>query len=204
MVKIDFCKTRDVKSPTRNTSTDAGIDFFVPNFTTELDKDDKVVPNKDSQKFLDDLKEKNKSRKLTIVEPATLAEPLKILIPSGERVLIPSGIKVKISRPWYQRILWRLLGLGDALNAENKSGVANKKGLDVGSKVVDQEYRGEIHISLINTSNEDIVIESGEKVVQFLHYPIVLSKMNQISQEEYSKYENTERGTGGFGSSGTK
>lgn len=208
MTEILYCKTRDVKSPRRYTPEDAGVDWYVPNYETydgDVDFGEApIIPSDEAEEFLKDLKEKNAGRDILYIEPTSSDETLKIVIGPHERILIPSGIKVKIKRNWLRKILHKVIGLGDALNAENKSGVANKKGLEIGSKVVDYEYQGEVHLSVINTTNKPVTIESGEKLVQFIHYPIYLSEYNRIPESVYNNFEKSKRGAGGFGSSNTK
>lgn len=208
MTEILYCKTRDVKSPRRYTPEDAGVDWYVPNYETydgDVDLGEApIIPSDEAEEFLKDLKEKNAGRDILYIEPTSSDETLKIVIGPHERILIPSGIKVKIKRNWLRKILHKVIGLGDALNAENKSGVANKKGLEIGSKVVDYEYQGEVHLSVINTTNKPVTIESGEKLVQFIHYPIYLSEYNRIPESVYNNFEKSKRGAGGFGSSNTK
>ncbi len=67
------------------------------------------------------------------------------------------------------------------------------------SRTIDADYRGEIKVILVNLSNEDFVIKDGERVAQ-----MVIAKFDQISWEPTDSLEETERGTGGFGSTGTK
>ena len=82
-----------------------------------------------------------------------------------------------------------------------RSGLACKKGLAPANKVgvVDSDYRGEIMVALHNHSNEDITIESGERVAQMVIAPYIFAEY-----EEVSELEDTVRGEGGFGSTGTK
>jgi dUTP pyrophosphatase len=126
-----------------------------------------------------------------------------LILKAGERALIPSGIKVNVPT-------------GHALIAFNKSGVASKKGLIVGACVVDEDYQGEIHINVINTCQRDLnrwddtvwtqdlgeaTITPGEKLVQFILLPVLYASPEETEIEElYS--EKTERGDGGFGSTG--
>jgi len=104
----------------------------------------------------------------------------------GESVLIPSGIRVQVPR-------------GYALIAFNKSGVAVKQGLSVGACCVDEDYTGEVHLHMINTSNKDQVIATGQKLVQFILIPVSYMDVEEV---EVLPERNTERGTGGFGSTG--
>lgn len=109
------------------------------------------------------------------------------LHPHG-RVTIPSGIMI--------------MGMQreSALIAFNKSGIASNRGLIVGACVVDYDYRGEIHINLINTGNKNQVIKAGEKLIQFIHVPIFKEVWEEVP-ESLIEASKTERGTGGFGSS---
>lgn len=82
-----------------------------------------------------------------------------------------------------------------------RSGLACKKGLAPANKVgvIDADYRGEIMVALFNHSPEDITIESGERVAQ-----IVITPYLYADYEEVDELEDTVRGVGGFGSTGTK
>lgn len=104
----------------------------------------------------------------------------------GESVLIPSGIKVQVPR-------------GYALIAFNKSGVSVKQGLSVGACVVDEDYEGEVHIHMINTSSKEQVIATGQKLIQFVLIPVSYFDVEVVDEIQS---RNTERGTGGFGSTG--
>jgi len=108
----------------------------------------------------------------------------------GERFFIPSGIKANVPN-------------GYALIAFNKSGVALKKGLMVGACVVDSDYQGEIHLHLVNTSDKDVTIEPGEKLTQFLLVPVDHSMVEVVNTNDLFDNE-SERGAGGFGSTGVK
>jgi len=146
---MKFSRIRDVKIPTRANSTDAGIDFFIPN-----DYDGK-----------------------TELSP-------------GESCFIPSGVKVDVPE-------------GYALIAFNKSGVAVKKGLHVGACVVDCGYQGEIHINLTNVSAEDQTISAGDKIVQFILLPLASPYIEEVNELDLHT-EKSNRGSGGFGSTGVK
>jgi len=170
---IKFLKTREVKSPSRANRFDAGIDFYVPEFTPE---------------FLKDLREKN---------PAIQGiSKFNIVLEHGERILIPSGIHCQ------------MFDHDRALIAANKSGVATKQGLVFGAQVVDYEYQGEIHISLIYTGKGFCEILPGQKILQFLEMPIFTSEIEIFPQGNLipsSFYEReTTRGADGFGSTDKK
>jgi dUTP pyrophosphatase len=112
----------------------------------------------------------------TIIEPNT-------------SVLIPSGIKVQFDHGW-------------ALVANNKSGIASKKGLLVGAQVIDSSYQGEVHINLHNVSSTPQLIKAGDKIVQFVMYNIGLPEPEEVPLIEYLYFESSDRGDGGFGSTG--
>lgn len=116
----------------------------------------------------------------------------------GEQVNIPTGIKVEVPA-------------GYMLKAENKSGVAAKRGLTCGACVVDHSYRGEIHANLFKAvkGSEDLrdedgnyftVIKPGDKIVQFILEKISDEELEEISREEYENLPETSRGEGAFGS----
>lgn len=113
-----------------------------------------------------------------------------ILLP-GEDVLIDAGIRVVVPK-------------GYALIFKEKSGVATKRKLTVGACVVDSDYRGNVHLHLFNNGNENQTLSAGDKIVQGLVMPISLCQTEEVSGEVYDEYCNTERGEGGFGSTGTK
>lgn len=170
---IYFTKIREVKSPVRANSHDAGIDFFIP----KLD-----------EQFWKDFMDKN---------PQYQSEPSDcITILPGERVLIPSGIKVWINPK------------ESALIAANKSGLASKRGLVFTAEVVDADYTGEVHIGILNTSSEKYnmgnathYLYGGDKAIQFVHTPVILSNMTEINQVQYFELTcSSDRGEGGFGS----
>lgn len=147
---------------------------------------DFFVPNYDEQ-FIKDLKEKNPDISIGVEE-----NNFKIYLQPNTRVMIPSGIKT-----------W--MPMASALIAANKSGVATKKGLIFGAQVVDSDYAGEVHISVINVSNKVQIIENGDKLIQFIHTPVLLSNLEPVDEDEFAKlHDKSLRGEGGFGSTGTK
>ena len=113
-----------------------------------------------------------------------------IILMPHTRVNIPSGIKVEIPH-------------NHALIAYNKSGVSLKYGLDVGASVVDEDYKGVIHLSLVNTSNECVKLEYGQKIIQFLLIPVAYDEVVEVKFEDELFTRDSERGSGGFGSTGS-
>lgn len=106
----------------------------------------------------------------------------------GESILIPSGIIAKV--PY-----------GYALIAMEKSGVAVNKHLSVGARVVDSDYQGEIGLHVFNRGSTTVNIYPGEKLVQFLLIHILMDEVEIV--ESAWEEEKTERGMGGYGSTGT-
>ena len=87
----------------------------------------------------------------------------------------------------------------------NKSGIALKKNLQVGACVIDEDYQGEVHIHLTNIGTQPCSIEGGDKIVQCLLMPINYDVVELATDEDDMwNGEETERGEGGFGSTGEK
>lgn len=114
--------------------------------------------------------------------PATVLRP-------GESINIPSGIKM-------------ILPAGKAGVFMNKSGVG-KYGILVGACVVDSDYRGEVHLNVVNTTQNLLYrISPGKKLVQMVVLDVDLSMPQEITQTQFDLQSITQRGTGGFGSTG--
>ena len=144
---------------------------------------DIYIPTK-TEEFVEVLKEKNKN--IDIINNSILINPF-------EDILIPSGLKSYFTED-------------TALISLNKSGIATKKKLVVGAQVIDSTYRGEIHIHLINTSNEIVSIDFDSKIVQLVPFFIdsgeIVTRNNISAEEFYGESYDTARGEKGFGSSG--
>ena len=176
-----FTKIRDVKSPTRGTSVSSGIDFYIPN---------ELVPEDVS--FTP--KEWLNSKKLDRSEMVS-TKTKTIRIPAGYGVLIPSWLKILLEE-WDENYTYEMV-------LYNKSGVAVKYNLLVGANVIDNDYRWEFNIHLINCSTEDVVLEFGQKIVQWIIRRVYLEQPEEIAFETYESNSNTERGEGWFGSTWT-
>ena len=113
-------------------------------------------------------------------EPITLKPFDRILVKTGIFMELPAGYEAQV-RP--------------------RSGLTFKKGITVLNTpgTIDADYRGEVGVILVNLSNEDFVVEDGERVAQ-----MVIAKHEQPSWEEVEELIETERGAGGFGSTGVK
>lgn len=139
-------------------------------------------------KFIDDYLKLNPNSKIVSTEIESRIEILP-----NERVLIPSGVRVWINDK------------SSALIAANKSGLASKFGLIFTAQVVDSDYTGEIHLGILNTGKEVKYFRPGDKVIQFVHTPIVLSELINIDNSKYDSISiGSDRGTGGFGSTDNK
>ena len=117
---------------------------------------------------------------------ANLDEP--IILKPLDRTLVKTGIFME-------------LPAGYEAQVRPRSGLAFKKGITVLNTpgTIDADYRGEVGVILVNLSNEDFVVEDGERVAQ-----MVIAKHEQPSWEEVEELIETERGAGGFGSTGVK
>jgi dUTP pyrophosphatase len=117
---------------------------------------------------------------------ACLEQPL--MVEAGTTAFVPTGLAMEIP-----------IGMVGLIYA--RSGLACKKGLAPANKVgvIDSDYRGEIIVALHNHSKENITIDSGERVAQMVIMPYVYAEY-----EEAESLEDTVRGEGGFGSTGTK
>lgn len=105
-----------------------------------------------------------------------------------ERKLVPTGLFLELPQGYEAQI-------------RPRSGLAFKKGISVLNSpgTIDADYRGELGVLLINLSNDDFVIEHGERIAQ-----MVIAKHEQPELIEVNELTDTARGTGGFGSTGTK
>ena len=112
-------------------------------------------------------------------EPIILQPMERKLIPTGLYIALPAGLEAQI-RP--------------------RSGLAIKRGLTLINTpgTIDSDYRGEIMVPLVNLSGEEQVINDGERIAQ-----MIVSKYEKVEWENVDLLENTARGAGGFGHSGT-
>ena len=111
-----------------------------------------------------------------------------ILLKPLQRALVKTGLFME-------------LPIGYEAQVRPRSGLAFKKGITVLNSpgTIDADYRGEIGVILVNLSDEEFVIEDGERVAQ-----MVIAKHEQVDWEEVVELVETERGIGGFGSTGVK
>ncbi|MGO3182519.1 MAG: dUTP diphosphatase [Aequorivita sp.] len=112
----------------------------------------------------------------------------------------PSTLK-PLQRAIVKTGLFIELPIGYEAQVRPRSGLAAKKGITVLNSpgTIDADYRGEIGVILVNLSNEDFKVEQGERIAQ-----LVISKHERAVWEEVEELEETSRGEGGFGSTGTR
>ena len=116
--------------------------------------------------------------KANITEPVTIESLERAIVPTGLFIELPEGYEAQI-RP--------------------RSGLAAKFGVTVANApgTIDADYRGEVKVILVNLSKEKFVVNPGERIAQ-----MVIAKYEKIQWEETDQLGETERGAGGFGSTG--
>lgn len=112
-----------------------------------------------------------------------------ITLQPGQRALVPTGIAIALPDPSYVALVFA------------RSGLAIKKGIGLpnGVGVIDSDYRGEIKCGLVNFSDSAYTIECGERIAQ-----LIVMNVHQPKLEIVTELPETERGAGGFGSTGKK
>jgi dUTP pyrophosphatase len=103
-----------------------------------------------------------------------------------ERALIPTGLFIELPEGYEAQV-------------RPRSGLAIKNGITVLNTpgTIDADYRGEVKVILINLSNEPFTIQNGDRIAQ-----MVIAKYEKITWKQVEQLSETERGAGGFGSSG--
>ena len=116
--------------------------------------------------------------KANMDEPVTLGPLERAMIPTGLFLALPDGTEAQV-RP--------------------RSGLAAKFGISVlnAPGTIDADYRGEVKVILVNLSNEPFVVNPGERIAQ-----LVIARYEKIHWDEVEVLDETERGEGGFGSTG--
>lgn len=105
-----------------------------------------------------------------------------------ERTIVKTGLFIELPKGYEAQV-------------RPRSGLAAKKGITVLNSpgTIDADYRGEIGVILVNLSNEEFTISNGERIAQ-----LIVSKHERANWEEVEVLEETQRGAGGFGSTGTR
>lgn len=110
-----------------------------------------------------------------------------VTLGAGERKLIPTGLAIELPNAEYVAILCARSGLAF------KSGIALANGIGV----IDSDYRGEIGVALLNQSGADYTVRPGDRIAQLMILPVAIAKITEVAA-----LGETERGAGGFGSTG--
>lgn len=176
MELLKIYKSREVKTPTRGTEEAAGLDFYCP-----INLDNKTLSEK-----------MQTTNSWPLVNYDLFGHMLNITLKAGQSILIPSGVHIKLAS-------------GYCMEMKNKSGVAAKKKLLIGSCVIDSDYEGEIHINLHNVGNDEIIISAGEKIIQGVIYAVERPTLIETkSLAELYENSNSTRKDGCLGSTGVK
>ena len=120
---------------------------------------------------------------------AAIDEGSSVVIAPGARALIPTGVHIA---PETKNVVGVIAG---------RSGLGVKKGVSLanGIGVLDSDYRGEIHVCLINHGDEPFTVERGDRIAQLMFMPVSIASFTVCDE-----LDQTERGEGGFGSTGVK
>jgi dUTP pyrophosphatase len=113
-----------------------------------------------------------------------ISSSVDMIIPSHKWLAVPTGISIMVPKDCYARLAPR-------------SGLAFKYGIQVGAGVIDSDYTGEIKVILFNHGENDFTIKTGDRIAQLIFEKIFTDDLQEV--EELVK---TERGEGGFGSTG--
>lgn len=116
---------------------------------------------------------------------ACLDQP--VLLRAGQRTMIPTGIAIALPDAGYVALVFARSGLGI------KKGICLSNGVGV----IDSDYRGEICVGLFNSSEVDYTVQPGERIAQLAIMPVVQAQLEQADE-----LDDTDRGAGGFGSTG--
>jgi dUTP pyrophosphatase len=108
----------------------------------------------------------------------------EVVVSPSQRALVGTGVAVILPMNVYGRVAPR-------------SGLAVKHGIQVGAGVVDPDYRGEIKVVIFNQGDRDFVIKKGDRIAQ-----LVLERCETPDVREIESLDETDRGSGGFGSTG--
>ena len=111
-----------------------------------------------------------------------------VVIKKGERAMIPTGLFFSIPE-------------GYEIQVRPRSGLAAKNGVTVLNTpgTIDSDYRGEVKVILVNLGGEDFTVNNGDRIAQIVVAPVTIGVFEQVKE-----LDETERGTGGFGSTGRK
>lgn len=109
------------------------------------------------------------------------------VIPAGGRAIVPTGLAIALPSASYVALICARSGLAA------KSGITMANGVGV----IDSDYRGELRVALFNSSQEDYTIRDGDRIAQLMVLPVVQPALQWVDA-----LDETDRGAGGFGSTG--
>jgi dUTP pyrophosphatase len=117
---------------------------------------------------------------------ACIDEPLTVA--PGDTVLVPTGLAIHIGDPGLAAVLWPRSGLG------------HKHGLVLGNLtgLIDSDYQGQVYISCWNRGSKAYEVQPAERIAQMVFVPV-----EQVQFDVVAEFDQSDRGAGGFGSSGT-
>lgn len=136
-----------------------------------------VLPKRNNEDSFDNAQDGDTGYDLTCVEDTVIA--------SGERTVVPVGLKLGFISPGY----W--------IRIESRSGHAFKRGLFAFNGIIDNMYKGDLSVLIINLSENDYEIKKGERIAQLVIYPLISAQCGFCDEPLSSN-----RGEKGFGSSG--
>lgn len=124
------------------------------------------------------------SRGSSLAAGLDLSSPIAGCIEPGDRLLIPLDISIHLPHGTFGHILPR-------------SGLALKKGIHVGAGVIDEDYRGNVGVLLFNLGKDTFCFDAGDRIAQ-----LVIKRYETVEVIQVDEMSDTQRGAGGFGSSG--
>lgn len=110
-----------------------------------------------------------------------------VVVPAGGRAVIPTGLAIALPSADYVALVYARSGLGI------KHGIAPANCVGV----IDSDYRGEIKVGLQNSGSEDYTVQPGDRIAQLMIAPVLQARLTLVDE-----LDDTQRGAGGFGSTG--
>jgi len=115
-----------------------------------------------------------------------LSSAVECVVPARGKALVPTDLAIALPEGTYGRVAPR-------------SGLAWKHSIDTGAGVIDQDYRGNVGVILFNHGDKDLTIARGDRVAQLILERIAIAQVHEVDE-----LPSTDRGAGGFGSTGVK
>jgi dUTPase len=167
MMEFKFTKVRDVQSPTRWTFRSSWLDFYIPNDIKP--EDVKITPLNEPVK----------------IDPSRFVTEDEVIIPWGRGMLIPSWLKVYMT-PGSHDYVYDLVLIW-------KSWVSVKTDLIVWAAVIDNDYRWEFNLHLINPWMNDVHLKKWAKVIQWIIRQAEIPEIYEVDNAMYENFCNTTR-----------